>query len=602
MAQFLVPEAVKKAFTPETLRAAARQSERIALIPLRLRRAIKRFFREREQPHMHRKVLLLAESFCRVKKTNLQLADSASRELIDDPLKSLAVRSRRWKIKSSYGEIGLSYCEDETSAYVASRMPAVFAACRRILREVRRRLPDFAPSKVLDFGAGPGTAVWAMREVWPHSLEHVNLVEPSKSMQRASQSLLQNSKNLPLIRSYDSIQALSQDLGKHEREHDLVIASYVLGEIPSLSDRITLVRQLWTLTKDVLVLVEPGTPHGSKIISQMRSHILWMSKRKCRKMNDGSNLASCDTQSITNTKETLRHGAYVVAPCPHDGPCPLENTTKYCHFVQRLERTSTQRAYKRTKSTSLRGFEDEKFCYVALRRGERPRGTWPLDGMEFETLKQQRAKQNPEDLIIDYDDQSSSEVDEIIPDAEEGALYASDVEGTDAAGEEEVEDKDAGHADLSSGWGRILFSPVRRGRQVTMDVCRSTNRDGSDGMFERVVVTRSKNPDLHHQARKRGQQCVLRAITDGASVDARVVLLAEENETSWSREVFEAVEVLKDSEDEVLKNTDVEQANESAALEDASEKKNAKDDKSDKDKLKKTTLDKEEKARKVMDD
>ncbi|MQM20288.1 hypothetical protein Taro_053306 [Colocasia esculenta] len=52
-------------------------------------------------------------------------------------------------------------------------------------------------------------------------------------------------------------------------------------------------------------------------------------------------------------------------------------------------------------------------------------------------------------------------------------------------------------------------------------------------------------------------------------------------ETSWSREVFEAVEVLKDSEDEVLKNTDVEQANESAALEDASEKNNAKDDRTD---------------------
>jgi ribosomal protein RSM22 (predicted rRNA methylase) len=27
------------------------------------------------------------------------------------------------------------------------------------------------------------------------------------------------------------------------------------------------------------VLVEPGTPHGFGIISQMRSHILWMEKR-----------------------------------------------------------------------------------------------------------------------------------------------------------------------------------------------------------------------------------------------------------------------------------------------------------------------------------
>jgi len=27
---------------------------------------------------------------------------------------------------------------------------------------------------------------------------------------------------------------------------------------------------------------------------------------------------------------------------------------------------------------------------------------WPLDGMEFETLKEQHAKRNPEDLEIDY--------------------------------------------------------------------------------------------------------------------------------------------------------------------------------------------------------
>lgn len=108
-------------------------------------------------------------------------------------------------------------------------------------------------------------------------------------------------KNLPLIHSYSSIQALSKDISKSEREHDLVIAvsyvlilfkfdsalpesvigdiedivrlhfgscvfllslfnclgngmkSYVLGEIPSLQDRITIVRQLWDLTRDVLV-------------------------------------------------------------------------------------------------------------------------------------------------------------------------------------------------------------------------------------------------------------------------------------------------------------------------------------------------------------
>ncbi|XP_022874322.1 uncharacterized protein LOC111393161 isoform X2 [Olea europaea var. sylvestris] len=77
------------------------------------------------------------------------------------------------------------------------------------------------------------------------------------------------------------------------------------------------------------VLVEPGTPQGSNIISQMRSHILWMEKRRSRKLKNAANKASNDLM-------TRKTGAFVVAPCPHDGARPLQNTDKYCHFVQRL--------------------------------------------------------------------------------------------------------------------------------------------------------------------------------------------------------------------------------------------------------------------------
>ncbi|KAG5515256.1 hypothetical protein RHGRI_036330 [Rhododendron griersonianum] len=187
-------------------------------------------------------------------------------------------------------------------------------------------------------------------------------------------------KNLPLIHSYDSIQSLTKNINKSERDHDLVIASYVLGEIPSQQDRITIVRQLWDLTQDVLVsfnpmdmfmsqdvhtlvlmailkipnigqvLVEPGTPHGFNIISQMRSYILWMEKRKRRKSKAAIDDTSKDLM-------TLKSGAFVVAPCAHDGRCPLDNTGKYCHFVQRLQRTTSQRVYKVTvKPFSLSHF------------------------------------------------------------------------------------------------------------------------------------------------------------------------------------------------------------------------------------------------------
>ncbi|OMO79863.1 Cytochrome c oxidase assembly protein CtaG/Cox11 [Corchorus capsularis] len=501
----LISETTQKVFNPETLRAAAKQSERCLVVPVRLRRAIKKYLREQEDPYMRRKVLRLSESFSEIKKVNLHLTADTSKELVADPLKSME-QSKRWKIKSSYGDIGLTYRDDETAAYVASRMPAVYSACYKVLSELKRRLPGFSPAKVLDFGAGTGSAFWAVREVWPKSMEKVNIVEPSQSMQRAGQSLIQDLKNLPIIHSYTNLQGLAKDVRKSEREHDLVIASYVLGEIPSLKDRITIVRQLWNLTRDVLVLIEPGTPHGSNIISQMRSHLLWMEKRKLRK-------AKVNKEESKDLID-LRSGVFIVAPCPHDGRCPLENSGKYCHFVQRLQRTSSQRAYKRSKGDPLRGFEDEKFSYVAFRRGQRPRESWPLDGMKFETLKEQRAKRNPEDLEVEYEDLvDMEETADIIPYEEaDPSAYDSDVMETDIVNDNDEEDQEEDddenlseetvHANLGGGWGRIIFAPVRRGRQVQMNICRPTNIDASEGSFDREVVTQSKNPTLHFQARR----------------------------------------------------------------------------------------------------
>ncbi|XP_028115449.1 probable S-adenosyl-L-methionine-dependent RNA methyltransferase RSM22, mitochondrial isoform X2 [Camellia sinensis] len=480
----LIPENLPK-FTSETLRSAAKQSQRCHIVPVRLRRAIKRYLREQEETHMRRKVLSLSQSFNDIKDVNLQLTASTSKELVEDPLKSME-SSKRWKIKSSYGDIGLKYRDDQTVAYVASRMPAVYSACHRVLSEVRRRLPGFSPTRVLDFGAGTGSAMWAVREVWPRSLERINLVEPSQSMQRAGQSLIKI-----LCAWRDSITA-------GQNHHCApALGSYTRCSGKFSSPRISFMSH-YVQAYVLKVLVEPGTPHGSNIVSQMRSHILWMEKRKRRKLENAFDETSKDLVD-------LKTGAFVVAPCAHDGRCPLDNTGKYCHFVQRLERTTSQRAYKRSKGEPLRGFEDEKFCFVAFRRGQRPRELWPLDGMKFETLKEQHAKRNPEDLEIDYEDQFKSEGEDV-PYEDDPISYDSDIIETDAISEndeeEEEEEQETASADLGSGWGRIIYTPVRRGRRVEMDVCRATSRDGSEGSFERIVITQSKNPTLHHQARR----------------------------------------------------------------------------------------------------
>ncbi|KAK2978654.1 hypothetical protein RJ640_019111 [Escallonia rubra] len=139
---------------------------------------------------------------------------------------------------------------------------------------------------------------------------------------------------------------------------------------------------------------------------------------------------------------------------------------------------------------------------IEIGGGRLNREPWPLEGMKFETLKEQHAKRNPEDLEIDFEDQFASEPEDV-PYEENPASYDSDVaEKDDVTESDEEEEEETAQADLGSGWGRIVYSPVRRGRRVEMDVCRSKDCDGSEGSFDRVVTTLSKNPTLHHQARR----------------------------------------------------------------------------------------------------
>jgi len=117
-------------------------------------------------------------------------------------------------------------------------------------------------------------------------------------------------------------------------------------------------------------------------------------------------------------------------------------------------------------------------------------------------------------LKLQQADDTLHEVADTVDDLETGdtpleavnaVTYDSDAVETDS-GDDSDDDyersEERSSADLGGGWGRIVFMPVRRGRQVTMNVCRSTKKDASEGSYDRIVVTKSKNPTLHHQAKR----------------------------------------------------------------------------------------------------
>lgn len=101
------------------------------------------------------------------------------------------------------------------------------------------------------------------------------------------------------------------------------------------------------------------------------------------------------------------------------------------------------------------------------------------------------------------EDQYQWQKEDTTPFEEDPASYDSDFVETDGIDDDnEEEEEETRQADLGTGWGRIIFTPLRRGKQIALDICRATNREGTQGSFERVVITQSENPKLHLQARR----------------------------------------------------------------------------------------------------
>jgi ribosomal protein RSM22 (predicted rRNA methylase) len=215
--------------------------------------------------------------------------------------------------------------ETDALAYALARMPATYAADIASLNALIDIRPDFAPASLLDIGAGPGTATWAAAEAFP-SLRSFALLDANDALRKLALGLASDSFRQVTYERGDARTLLAK-----AEAADLVIASYVIGEM-SEAERTSLAALMWEKTRDTLLAVEPGTPAGYARIIALRQQL-------------------------------VATGAHVVAPCPHDGPCPL-TAPDWCHFTQRLARS---RAHKQLKGAEV-PFEDEKFAYVALTR------------------------------------------------------------------------------------------------------------------------------------------------------------------------------------------------------------------------------------------
>src|SRR5262249_25484745 len=172
-------------------------------------------------------------------------------------------------------------------AYIAVRMPATYAAVHASFEAIAEARPDFAPRTMLDIGAGPATALWAAADCW-RTLADALLVEASPVLRACGEELAAEGQ-LP------NMSWLTTDVGSDAIDgtpRDLVTLVYVLNELAPGVWKSSL-EQLWRLTADTLVIVEPGTPAG------------WW-------------------RILAARRQLIESGAHVIAPCPHAHDCPLQ--------------------------------------------------------------------------------------------------------------------------------------------------------------------------------------------------------------------------------------------------------------------------------------
>ena len=118
---------------------------------------------------------------------------------------------------------------------------------------------EWNPTSALDFGAGCGVGVWAMRERWGSTMTSYTAVEPSRSMTEAGHALLNDFPGMTWRRSLRELLP-TNNRGEPMRptpsyQRDLVLASQVLSELPTDSARRTAATVLWDLVKEGGVLV-----------------------------------------------------------------------------------------------------------------------------------------------------------------------------------------------------------------------------------------------------------------------------------------------------------------------------------------------------------
>jgi ribosomal protein RSM22 (predicted rRNA methylase) len=288
----------------------------------------------------------------------------------------------------------VEYGPSEVVVYSDMFLPGRYLITKKILTELKERLPSFHPKKVLDFGCGPSTAYAAVLETWggkenPKGMHKYTGIDSSQAMLDAAKIITHGG---PVDCVYWNKTADLFHLAKSRGDRfDLIVVSYTLSEMPSDAMRAATV-QLMTELLNIgghLVIIESGNPQGSHTVRSARQFVLDIFnilpnrdekgrrvktfdyvKNPPKQLKQGEQTADGTVMQYMNPRKNpvnssqverknwthfvlpppelkgsdvvlsrrLGHfdfGATVIAPCTHDKVCPLGDGV-WCSFALKV--------------------------------------------------------------------------------------------------------------------------------------------------------------------------------------------------------------------------------------------------------------------------
>ena len=229
----------------------------------------------------------------------------------------------------------------DAQAYLALRASATYAQISGALAATCEMLPDWKPQTLLDLGCGPGTGLWAASTLLP-TLSHATGVDQSSHFLSLGKRIFDETSSAITAtwKQQDALAYMRNDPTKY----DLIIIANVLNELDG-EQRQQLLQLAFDHCKQLLLIVEPGTPVGNRV-----------------------------TQSAATV---LSQSGQLIAP--YLGRQHPASQAFWLHFPQRFTRPAFARKLRQEMRDSplmASDWEEAKFCYVAVGKMAAPITAW----------------------------------------------------------------------------------------------------------------------------------------------------------------------------------------------------------------------------------